>query len=59
METTKYKAKYFSDKLELNNLLNQIDKATLDKIGHDMKLISESEYRWADIAEKYNKLFKK
>lgn len=57
IETTQYSAKYFTDSKELIQLLENINKSELNLISENMRNISEKEYIWKNISEKYSKLF--
>ena len=57
LETTKYKAKYFKNKMELQNTLSNITENELQIISKDMSEIAKKYYNWKLIAEQYAKLF--
>ncbi len=45
-ETTKHKAKYFNNKMELVELIQNINTMELDSLSFEMKKIAESYYLW-------------
>lgn len=53
-ETTHYKAMYFDNKADLQNIIASLDKNNLAKISQDMKDIAISNYTWELIANKYS-----
>jgi glycosyltransferase involved in cell wall biosynthesis len=57
-ESTQYEAKYFDNKLELNNLLTTINDMELIEIGKAMKKNALKFYNWSYVSKKYSELFK-
>lgn len=55
--TTENEAFYFSDKLQLVNLVKGVSKTRLTEVGAKMKEIAESRYKWSIISLKYKELF--
>ena len=56
-ETTKYKAEYFKNEIELNQLLKKLSANRLNKISHDMYNIAMNNYKWERIISKYEQIF--
>ena len=56
-ETTENSAVYFSDAMELQTLIKNIDESNLKSIGNKMSEISNRRYRWNLICDKYAQLF--
>ena len=57
VETTKNKATYFSDELELVALLGNIEKMNLKVMALEMKDIAVENYKWEQIAKQYASIF--
>lgn len=57
--TTGFKASYFKSSEELTDLIRNYKNLELKKIGLDLKMIADKEYRWSDIAAKYKKIILK
>ncbi len=56
IETTQGKALFFQNKHELINIIKNINSIDLDKIGNDLRNLSEEKYKWKIIAQKYEEL---
>lgn len=54
--TSGNKAKYFKNKQDLVDLLNNYQSIDLEKMGSDLKEIAQKKYRWSAIADAYKKL---
>ena len=58
-ETTANKARYFSNKKDLINLLKSLNKTEITIMGLKLKNIAKKSYTWNVISEKYAKLLSK
>jgi len=56
-ETTQHKAQYFNDKVELLELLKNINDDELKKVADDMQEVAKKNYTWKKISEQYAELF--
>lgn len=56
-ETTRNSALYFSSLDELLNILNELEKDSLSRLGSAMKDIALKFYKWKIIADKFSQLF--
>ena len=57
--TTNFKAHYFKNSYELNQLIDTIPKVQLEKNKMDMLSIAKENYQWKIIASKYSNIFNK
>jgi len=55
--TTESKAIYFKNTAELKITLQNLDEASLVKLGNEMKEIAARRYKWEIISRKYKELF--
>lgn len=51
--TTKERAIYFHNHIQLSDIINHIDRETLKKQGAVMKEIADSEYTWRNVSQNY------
>lgn len=56
-ETTQNKAKYFNDKVELLELLKNINAEELKSVAVNVQNIAKENYTWEKISQQYAKLF--
>ena len=57
--TTENKALYFKTEIDLQNIINNIDKYNLAEYSKKMKAIADRRYTWEKITQKYFSLLEK
>jgi len=56
-ETTENKASYFNTKLELGEILNNLNPVELNGISQELKKVADKKYTWKIISTQYAELF--